>query len=240
MKNAHTQAGNVLFIILLGVVLLGALTMAVRSSMNGGNSTMSDEKLKAAAGEIQQYITAIRQEVQRLMISNDCELNNLDWRNDFYYRSNGNIISITSPSVPKTDCTIFQSQGGALRPISFEAYKDKSYDAYLIANPSSQWKVGHGSFRWVNRQNQGSPANDIAFILEGLDIKLCNYLLNTTSLPSDTFEMGTSAGSAQPSAYTLTDEIIDTPSNLTGEFFGTSITSGGKTYCRLGAIILPQ
>jgi len=79
MRMRRTR-GNILFLILLAVVLFAALSYAVTSSMRGGGRDASSENLQAGAAAISQYVALLRIEVQRLMLMNDCKVENIDWR----------------------------------------------------------------------------------------------------------------------------------------------------------------
>lgn len=237
------QRGNILFLILLAVVLFAALSYAVTSSMRGGGKDMGEEKLRTGAAAISQYVTLLRNEVQRLMLVNDCKVENLDWRHNYYKRVNGNVTNEAQtntpvPPVPKAGCAIFTAQGGAISPQSFEKYADPAY------KPDAQpafWLPGHAGFRWVNRKNELTEANDVSIMIVGLDQNLCRYLLNPQnppSLPNEPLMNDTDANAPIPAPYTGAATQIDHAANIAGDFWA-DYEPMTPPYCRLGAIILP-
>lgn len=240
-----TQRGNILFLILLAVVLFAALSYAVTQSMRGGGKDASNENVQAGAAAISQYVALLRSEVQRLMLTNDCKPANLDWRNAQYVRYNGTTIDSLgiAPPSPKAGCAVFSAQGGPVTAQTFEKYIDVKADAALAATPTS-WKAGNAGIRWINRQNELTDKNEIGIMFTGINNAICSYLLNAATLPfppTDGYLNSDGANLAEPANITGTNNRIDDPINLAGDFFATSNSyTGGGTYCTLGAVILPQ
>lgn len=65
--RSHHQRGNVLFLILLGVVLFAALSYAVTQGFGGGNSALSKTSLKAYANDIILTAASYEKGVQKLL-----------------------------------------------------------------------------------------------------------------------------------------------------------------------------
>ncbi len=63
-----TESGNVIFIILIGVAMLAALTYAVSGSIRGGTQDMSAEKARLYAAEILEYSSVISNAVAQLRL----------------------------------------------------------------------------------------------------------------------------------------------------------------------------
>lgn len=240
------ERGNILFLILLAVVLFAALAYAVTSSMRGGGKDASSETVQAGAAAISQYVALLRNEIQRLMLMNDCKFENLDWRSNAYFRYNGSVIHSQSAAlVPKAGCAIFTAYGGPVTPLTFEKYVEPEAEAYLSGLGGSTWKAGHPDFRWINRKNEGSPANDIGLIMDGISKPICSYLLNPQNPPAlmgDSFDYGTYARNADPGAFTDAGSVVDSAINMNmTDFFASTMSLGsGKTSCKLGAVIIPQ
>lgn len=64
--NRHTESGNILLYILLGIVLLGLLTVALRNT-NNGSSNIDAEDLVLKAGQVQKYGDDIAAAVRDLL-----------------------------------------------------------------------------------------------------------------------------------------------------------------------------
>ena len=72
MKHARSEAGNVFFLILLGVVLFAAFTVAVtRSTQQGGSANPENDKLMAT--NIIKYGTTLKNAVDQLRAQNISE-----------------------------------------------------------------------------------------------------------------------------------------------------------------------
>ncbi len=165
------QRGNILFLILLAIVLFVALSYAVNSGMRGGGSNAGRESAQAGAAAISQYVTLLRNEVQRLMVVNGCAVENLDWRHDFWKRANGTYTyfngAMGAARTPKAGCAVFTAYGGPVAPQTFEKYVEQpAYGDYEIVNPAT-FKAGHAAIRWVNRVNELTPAEDLAIVIDG-------------------------------------------------------------------------
>lgn len=243
--DAMKQRGNILFLILLAVVLFAALAYAVTSSLRAGGKDASSETIQAGAAAISQYVALLRSEVNRMMLINGCKPENFDWRNNVYRRyDNGLIVGSggnSAPPVPKAGCAVFTSQGGPITPQTFDKYRSQAYEDYCTANVAAQWRGGHATFRWYNRLNEGTSRNEVGIFFGGMDIRICDALLNGATV-ADSSDKDIDANAAEPADYTGANNIIDAPINLTGDFHGARATynSGTVVYCNLGATLIPQ
>lgn len=237
------QRGNVLFLILIAVVLFAALSYAVTRSSSGGGKGISDEKARLGASEIEQYVSLLRTEVERLMITNNCTIENLDWRNDYWKRYNDDpsVGILHNPQTPKAGCAVFSDHGGSVpASVNFMAYSNKEYDA-----TSPDWRVrgGHVTTEWVNRKDDGSDANDIAVIFHGLEHAVCSYLLDPVTKPTnviESFEHQPDANSVDTFSWSGDNQIIDEPANLQGDFFANFNPLAVGPSCMIGAIIVSR
>ena len=234
------EQGNVLFLILIAVVLFAALSYAVTKSTQGGGKGVNEEKMRTAAAGIQQYVADMRSAVQRLMVSNGCTIENLDWRNNHWVRLDGDpSVGIWhNPISPKDGCGVFSSYGGSISDsVDFVAYGDKgNRDGWRV-------KPGHATVDWVNRKNEGSEANDIAIIFRGMDNTLCSYLLDPVARPGNIIESYDWQGdpnAADTFTWNTPNDMIDEPQNLAGDFFANFnvLNTGGG--CDVGAIIVSR
>lgn len=238
-----SQRGNVLFLILIAVVLFAALSYAVSRSSSGGSKGISDEKARLGASEIEQYVSLLRSEVERLMITNGCTIENLDWRNDFWKRYDGNpsVGILHTPQSPKTGCAVFSDHGGPVpASVNFAAYSNKEYEA-----TSPNWRVrgGHVTTEWVNRKDEGSDANDIAVIFHGMEHAVCAELLDPATKPTnviESFERQADPNSADTFVWSGDNQIIDEPANLKGDFFANFNPLAVGPSCLVGAIIVSR
>lgn len=66
-KRGNPESGNVLFIILLAIVLIGALTAAIQSSNRSEGSNIDAETLVIRASEVQRYASELERAVTYIM-----------------------------------------------------------------------------------------------------------------------------------------------------------------------------
>jgi len=196
-----SQRGNILFLILLAVVLFAALSYAVTQSMSGGGKDASNENIEVSIAAMNQYVSLLRTEIQRLMMINDCKPENLDWRNGVYKRYSGSDYITTNPPSPKSGCAIFQARGGSITPILFDKYKDINRYNFDAPSAGTGIQAGHVEFIWVNfEKDGGTELNDIAIKFYGIDPRICTKIMNVNSVSSLSVE-----GYYQFSAQTTED-----------------------------------
>ncbi|MBX2834329.1 MAG: hypothetical protein KTR28_05085 [Micavibrio sp.] len=63
-QKKYNESGNVLFIILIAIVLIGALTAAVQQSNNSESSNIDNETLAIRASEVQSYASELERAVR--------------------------------------------------------------------------------------------------------------------------------------------------------------------------------
>lgn len=111
MKKQNSQHGSVLFIILIAVALFGALSFTVSSMMNSGEvNYVSEEKADLYAQELIDYMRKIRETVQFLKISNDCDDTEISFNNDIF------TVYAHTPQT-RDECKVFHIDGGGLQYI---------------------------------------------------------------------------------------------------------------------------
>ena len=74
---ARSEAGNVLFLILIAVALFAALSYAVTQSTRSGGGNADGEKRSVDSAVIVQYPTSVQAAIQRQMLSNNISADNL-------------------------------------------------------------------------------------------------------------------------------------------------------------------
>ena len=117
----NSQAGNVLFLILIAVVLFAALSYAVTSSSgSGGNKDTSEDKAKLYVAEITQYASAVRTAITWLTATSKCDDTELSFEGPPF---DGSDVDYVNPNSPNDfSCHIFHPEGGG---VSFRTPDDK-------------------------------------------------------------------------------------------------------------------
>lgn len=107
-KTDPSEGGNALFLILLGIILLAALTFALAPSSGRRQSgAMSAEDATLAANEIMSHANKVSQGVQQLMI-NGCMDTDINFENSA-------VANYVNPNAPADDsCDVFSKAGAGL------------------------------------------------------------------------------------------------------------------------------
>ena len=242
-SSSSRERGNVLFLILIAVALFAALSYAVTSSTRSGNANITEDQIKLGASRVQQYVSLMRTEVQRLMVARGCTVENLDWRNDYWKRYDGtpSVGIHHSPITPKSGCAVFSDHGGPI-PASVE-FTVLAKAGYADTAPTYVVVAGHVTPMWLNRKDTGSDKNDIGIVINGLDHAACAYLVDPVSKPTNIIEGFTGQpdpNAAEPATWTGTNDVIDEPQNLTGDFFANFNSLATQTGCQVGAVIVAR
>lgn len=133
-----SQSGNVLFLILIAVALFAALSYAVTSSTRSGGASVSPEKYKLIASQIQQYGATLSSAIVRMRVSNGCS----DTDVDFYLDGVTHTAYQHSPDAA-IKCKIFHPQGGGVSYAKAQAIfgLEPDYDIFVARAPIP----GHGT-----------------------------------------------------------------------------------------------
>lgn len=232
-----SERGNILFLILLAVVLFAALSYAVTRSTQGGGKNASSESAAAGASAIVNYLTLVRNEVERMRLVNGCAFENFEWRNAAYYFNNGTTtLPAPAATVAQDGCAVFQSRGGPIAPQTFDRYLNKT-DTPSAGNI----KPGHFMFVWMNMAEAGTDANDFAMWTDYIDTAVClkilqSYVPDRTAIGNDNFNYSTSRSTVM---NTANDMLGDGGSyNRYSVMGGLWMEIENGTICRLGQVLL--
>jgi hypothetical protein len=177
MITASRQSGNVIMIVLIGIVLFAALTYAVTRSMNGGGDFGNNEKYSLQANQFLSFGNQVETAVKALTANGclDTQINfeNSDWSG--YANSN-------APS--DKSCNVFDQAGGGLTYIQPSSLLlDETYSA---SADYKKW-IFTGRFCFLDVGTGGSYCasnnSELAMVLNHVSINACNKinsLFNTT------------------------------------------------------------
>lgn len=178
MKNqaprSPNQAGNVLFIILLGISLFAALSYAVSLGMRGGGAQLSEDKLKLVATEIINYSTSIREGVASIRI-NGCNEKQISFES---VESGTTYLNNNAPTSKL--CHVFHPSGA-----------NRKYTAFNPTPVLNQGFHGQFSFPGIGTNCTNATCTDLHYQINfgnsDTALKLCsaiNSLLNHTDIPT--------------------------------------------------------
>ncbi|HOO81509.1 MAG TPA: hypothetical protein PK513_03295 [Alphaproteobacteria bacterium] len=108
LKQRYSETGNVLFIILLAIVLIGALTAAIQSSNRSEGSNIDAETLVIRASEVQRYASELERAVTFIM-QNGASESDLRFAHPDAHSDYGDLSADADPS----DQVFHVSGGGA-------------------------------------------------------------------------------------------------------------------------------
>lgn len=123
MTAKNFQNGSVLFYILIAVLLFAALGYAVSMMMRSGSSdSIAREKESLSADEILGYAKTLREAVQILRVSHNCDETNLSFERSPFDGSDAGYVNAAAPS--DFSCHVFHPQGGGIGYQTGEGRRD--------------------------------------------------------------------------------------------------------------------
>ena len=228
--SKNYEKGNVLFLILIAVALFAALSYVVTSSTRTSPATLS-EKDRMAAGEILNYVVAVRTSIQRMLISGvpTAQLSEIaNGRNaingaPYTYADNANCT--------KDKCRVFHPAGGAAIYRNFSSYAMPPA-SYMGVNDLAP---GENDLSVINVEGLGTDANDLAIRFILLNNSVCNAI-NVINNEREIFDWSVQTGSSPGRIETEMDSA--SVYHYSGDAAGKAIIPvGGPEGCYLYAIV---
>tara|TARA_B100000686_G_scaffold104630_1_gene111876 strand:- start:280 stop:1047 length:768 start_codon:yes stop_codon:yes gene_type:complete len=109
------QSGNALFLILIAVALFAALSYAVTNSGRGGGG-IDREQAEILAAEMTQYTSLMKSGVDRLMLINGCDDNEISFYTGTYPHHVGYYFPHASAADINNNCNLYHPDGGGMTP----------------------------------------------------------------------------------------------------------------------------
>lgn len=183
MKNqaphAQKQAGNVLFIILLGIALFAALSYAATQGLRGGGAKMTDETARLQASEYIQYSAKVKDAVRALRI-NGCLDTQIGFDNSVWTTTDGSDVqgpnhNGNTPS--GNTCRVFAPGDGGITPVIFP---------HSGVTGLTVWNVisGHGKIIRAHIDGIGTSNEDMVLVFYFIPREVCiaiNNMLGITN-----------------------------------------------------------
>ena len=162
------QRGNVLFLILIGVVLFAALSFAFTHSTKTSIPGPQTEKADISATRIVEFTTSVQNAANRLMLINTVPITSLKFNNNIFKTKGGTAImgSMGTPSDPSL--YVFHPKGGSITPISFTGI---SFPCASCGSGSTS--PGHSVLYWENVQENGTSVADPSILVHDLPNDIC-------------------------------------------------------------------
>lgn len=177
----RTQAGNILFLILLTVALFAALAYAVTSTMRGGGKDASGEAAKAQAASIIQFLAAVDSGLLRMQMTGNLKTEQISFRYASK-RANGNAMGgyQNNALCATPNCQLFHPEGGGIEFPGFEKYALKPDPTNTAIHP------GYFVTYVIQWPGAGTEMNDVALQIFALSSAVCDALkqnLGITTAP---------------------------------------------------------
>jgi hypothetical protein len=209
MSHQTREAGNVLFLILIAVVLFAALSYAVSQTTRGGGIDPSDEKAKMLAPEILNYVTAVQTAITRLQISNGCEDTEISFENSV-------VPSYVNPYSPSNkSCHVFDKLGAGL---SWRTFQKDFWEDSKKSSP-----IFTGQIKIINI---GIDKAELSLVMFNIDKSLCKSINR---------ELGINMPSGEPlidgfSQLPFVGTYNDSTNGRIGDF-GSAPYAGKRSFC---------
>ena len=199
IKHKNSQSGNVLMIVLIGVVLFAALSFTVSSSMqDDGTVKMTARELKIAAADVISFAQKVERAVNKLRRHNISET---DISFEFV-----NMPGYTNANCSDGNCKVFNIVGGS---ISWLKPQENINDGSLWLINANNTILGQGC------DDPNDLCTDLALFLPNLTFDMCVAL---------NYEQGIDLNVPPDDA----DNNFDITSKFTGDFtYNASISDTG-------------
>lgn len=241
-KNAHTERGSVLWFILVGIVLLGALTIILSRSGSSVDQSGDIEKLNVQASQIMRYARSLETAAQQMTLQgiseNEISFQNADSTTDY---TNSNCDDSGDRNYPY--CQVFNSQGAGLNYMTPSASwlnnthsGETYYGDWLITGEACIPDVGTGD---SSTCDSARSEKELLVILPYIKSKLCQRLNKQASAPITSANPPADDGTAWSESDEFTGSFIasgtliadspvaDLSDNTTGCFEGGGTPASG-------------
>jgi len=171
IDDRRNESGNILFMILLAIVLIGALTVAIQSGNNAETSNIDDEALVIRASEIQRYASELERAVGYVLSNGHSEVD-IRFAHGDAHADYGDLSADTD-----TTDQVFARDGGAA--------KYRTPPSSITTSAGQAWEFYGGT----HMPQVGSARPDLIAVLPNVTQAFCdkiNALNDQTTQPLDT------------------------------------------------------
>lgn len=160
MPMRHSQKGNALWFILVGIVLLAALTMLLTRSGDTVSQSADAERLRIGASQLMRYAKGIENAVDQMKLRGISE-------GQISFQNTITTANYTNAACTTPDCKIFDPAGGG------QEYRDPPGGV----NDGSEWIFTGANNIGTTANPIGTTAirtgNDLIALLPNVDQDLC-------------------------------------------------------------------
>ena len=169
MPPFRPDSGSVLFYILIAVVLFGALSYAVSSSMTADNTgSVSEERAAVMASELMDYGRTVSEAVSRLRLDN-CAMSDISFENNFS-------LGYENTGAPGDDhCNVFSLSGGS---INWPNFTPDAFETKWASDPEYRKPIFTIKNQIPQIGSSGTAADnyDLLMIVENIRQDICKTI----------------------------------------------------------------
>ncbi len=193
MSHSKSESGNILFLILIGVVLFAAVTYAISANERQTGENLTRESAQIAAAQIIQHGIALEGSIMRLRISKSLGDSEISFETPF-------MSGYSNPSCTTDECRVFMPSGGQVSyaPPSLEWLNSSlsaqdHFGSWLITGTTCVPGIGTGSDATCG----ANPSNlEIVAFIPWITRDVCLELDRRLSIPLNSGDPPKITGSA--------------------------------------------
>lgn len=155
------ENGNALWFILIGVVLVGILTMVLSRGASNTDQSGDVEQRRIQASQLLRYGKGVQTAIEQMKLRGVSE-------NDISFE-HGNPAASVNPNCAVADCKVFDTGGGGLTYQDFPSINDASPWIFTAANNVGTTAGPAGT-------TAAGSGNDIVMLLPGASAALCEQI----------------------------------------------------------------
>ena len=208
----NSQSGNVLFIILIALALLGALSAAVMNSSDGENANIDSETLSIRLSEVQRYASELERGIQ-FIIQNGVSESDIR----FAHLNAPSVYGDLSADLDKGDQVFHRDGGGA-------AYRDPPDRI----NDGTAWQFYGGS----DLPSVGSDRADLIAVLPNVNPQFCEAVNVANGHAATLNDAGTAAASGTNAGACIYMGVSEGHFGDSTQFYATPNTVDEATFAQ--------
>ncbi len=181
-NRRRSERGNILFIILMAIMLIGLLTAVIAQTNNADGNNIDDETLAIRASEVQRYAGELERGIVYIMQSGISE-SDLGFAHP---EADADYGDLSADADPKDQ--LFHKDGGAA------TYRLPPED--VLASPGAKWEFFGGSAI----PGIGTSKPDLVAVLPGVTQQFCEKINSLNGLTGQPLDTGSTSGASGASA----------------------------------------
>lgn len=232
-QTRKNERGNVLFLIMIGIVFIGLLTMVLTRNSSSVDQSGDREQIQVKIGQVLRYAKSIEAAMQEMRLRGISE-------NDFSFENATTATDYTNANCTTTDCRLFDVGGAGL------VYRNVAQGI----NDGSEWIFTGENNVGTTADPVGTTAarsgNDLIMLLPNANAQFCIELNRNlgvgdgTNIPLDTGGVDTGEFTG---AFANSLNIIDgdpTPFELDGQTAGCFMDGADSNRVYMYYVLLPR